>query len=258
MESTEAFPMHERQIAECKICGGRAVEKFSLPKSKLTGHPIPALDSDCPYFECTDCRFLFSSIMDSVDPAFLYDEAYWEKQDPDWSGRVNQTFRLVLMANKILSQNPWELKVLDLGCGMGTFIAAAREQLQMNVWGHDIIKPVFGKEWFVSELQVEKYDVIVACEVIEHFSDPVRILTRSLKALRPGGVFAFQTAYYDPLACNRDWWYLGPANGHVSLYSREAFEKLAQRLNVVEKLMWNDYPGLQAWRISDDALNPNV
>lgn len=252
MEATKEVPVDQKLVAKCKICGGHAIEKFSLPKSKLTGHPIPDLDSDCPYFECTDCRFLFSSIMDSVDQTALYDEGYWENQDPDWSGRVNQTLRLILMANKILCRNPWDLKVLDLGCGMGTFVACAREQLQMQAWGYDIIEPKFGKEWFVTELPVEKYDVIVACEVIEHFTDPVRVLTRSLKALKPAGVFAFQTAYYDPAACNRDWWYVGPANGHVSLYSKAAFEKLACRLNVVEKLIWDDYLGLQAWRVSGD------
>lgn len=253
MIPSEAIQEGQRANARCKICGGHAVEKFSLPKSKLTGHPIPDLDSDCPYFECTDCKFLFSLINDSENQSELYDETYWEKQDPDWSGRVNQTLRLVLMANKMLSRNPWELNILDLGCGMGTFVAAAREQLQMSVWGHDIIVPKFGKEWFVSELPVEKYDVVVSCEVIEHFPDPVGILTRSLKSLKPGGVFAFQTAHYDPSACNRDWWYLGPANGHISLYSSEAFEKLAQRLNVVEKLVWNNYPGLQAWQIKGDV-----
>ncbi len=243
--------LKEKQLtAKCKICGGNAVEKFSLPSSKLTGHPIPELDSDCPYFECTDCKFLFSTLHDTLDHTTLYDEGYWDNQDPDWSGRVNQTLRLVLMANKILNLNPWELKILDFGCGMGTFIAAARDQLQMEVWGHDIIAPRFGKEWFVSELPVGKFDVVVACEVIEHLPDPVNILSRMLKSVKPGGVFAFQTAQYDPASCHRDWWYLGPANGHISLYSREAFDQLAARLNVDKKLCWNNYPGLQAWRIN--------
>lgn len=249
IEQAEGASNTHKERATCKICGGRAVEKFALPKSKLTGHPIPDLVSDCPYFECQDCEFLFATALDEQDHSVLYDETYWDNQDPDWGGRVNQTLRLVLMANKILGRNPWELKVLDFGSGMGTFVASARDQLQMDVWGHDIIAPKFGKEWFVPELPVEKFDAIVSCEVIEHLPDPVAILSRALKSLKPRGVFAFQTAHYDPSACGRDWWYLGPANGHISLYSTEAFNQLARRLNVVEKLVWNNYPGLQAWRI---------
>lgn len=232
----------------CKICGSLARERFALPKEKLTGHPIPDTPSDCPYFECTRCRFLFANLHDQADHTQLYDETYWDGQDPDWGGRVHQTLRLVLMSNTLLGMNPWELKILDFGCGMGTFVESSRQSLQMKTWGTDIIRPKFGLEWFMSEPPVDMFDVIVSCEVIEHLPDPFGILSKALKSLRPGGVFAFQTAQYDPAACDRDWWYLGPANGHISLYSREAFDVLAERLDVKAKLMWNDYPGLQAWR----------
>jgi SAM-dependent methyltransferase len=232
----------------CKICGSDTRNVFSLPSTKLTGQPIPALENDCPYFECEICHFLFSEIHDNIDHGTLYDETYWDKQDPDWGGRVNQTLRLVLMANKILNLNPWELKVLDFGCGMGTFVEAARTQLQLEAWGTDIIQPKFGLEWFVSQPAMAQFDVVVSCEVMEHLPRPFEITGQIRQYLRPGGVFAFQTAHYDPAVCGRDWWYIGPANGHISLYSREAFDVLAERLEVKNKLMWNNYPGLQAWQ----------
>ena len=232
----------------CKICGSETRRAFSLPSSKLTGHPIPDAPDDCPYFECEVCRFLFCDVHDESDHGKLYGDDYWSNQDPDWGGRVNQTLRLVLMSNKLLSFNPWELKVLDFGCGMGTFVQAAREHLQMQVWGTDIIEPRFGIEWFVAKPGRAEFDAVVSCEVIEHLPRPAEIMEEVKSYLRPGGVFAFQTAVYDPAACNRDWWYLGPANGHISLYSRDAFDVLAERLGVTEKLIWNNYAGLQAWK----------
>lgn len=239
----------ENLAPKCKICGSDTHVAFSLPKTKLTGHPIPNLPDDCDYYECNSCHYLFSTIHDNTDNTNIYDDSYWDNQDPDWSGRVNQTLRLVLMAEKILNKNPWELRILDFGCGMGTFLESARSQLQMQVWGTDIIKPKFGIEWYVQKPARSIFDVVVSCEVLEHLPDPKGIIRQAMNYLVPGGVFAFQTAEYNPSVCKRDWWYLGPANGHISLYSKQAFEELAKQFEVKERLVWNDYPGLQAWRI---------
>lgn len=237
-----------QQPPRCKICESPTRQAFALPHTKLTGQPIPAGPDDCPYYECSVCRFLFSTLHDGIDHGTLYDDTYWKDQDPDWGGRVHQTLRLVLMANQMLHMEPWTLKVLDFGCGMGTFVQAARDALQMQVFGTDIIRPRFGLEWFLPQPQAGSFDVVVSCEVLEHLPQPFEILSRARDCLRPGGVLAFQTAEYDPQACGRDWWYLGPANGHISLYSRDAFDVLAEKLGVVEKRCWNGYPGLQAWK----------
>jgi len=154
----------------------------------------------------------------------------------------------VLLANTLINKPPWELKILDFGCGMGTFVSAAREQLQMQIWGTDIVMPKFGREWFLPRVPRQGFDIVVACEVVEHLPDPLTTLKEVRSYLSRGGVFAFQTAYYDPASCGRDWWYIGPANGHVSLYSAASFEIIADTLAAKERRMWNDYPGLQAWR----------
>jgi SAM-dependent methyltransferase len=238
----------------CKICGEAAVETFRIPSSKLTGQPIPDAPDDCVYYECTRCRFCFTDVLDAIDHTGVYDESYWNNQDPDWYGRVTETLRLVLLSNALLARDPAQIEILDFGCGMGTFIQTAREKLNMQAWGHDIIEPKFGKEFFLKELPEKKFDIIVSCEVLEHLPFPYEILKKVLRSLKPGGVFAFQTAYYDPEVCKRDWWYIGPANGHVSLYSVGTFDVLFQKFGGVKRMMWNNYPGIQAWQIanSDD------
>jgi SAM-dependent methyltransferase len=234
----------------CKICGAPTRIAFALPCSKLTGQPIPDAPDDCPYHECTRCAFLFCTEHDQVDNATLYDENYWATQDPDWHGRVGQTLRLVLLSNFLLGKDPSTLDVLDFGCGMGCFVESARRDLQLRSFGTDLILPRFGRDWFVPQPAAAGYDIVVACEVIEHLSQPMPVFESIARSLRRPGVFAFQTAYYDPAVCDRTWWYLGPANGHISLHSARSLEVAAKELGVARRITWAGYPGVQAWLFS--------
>ncbi len=240
--------MNAPDSARCKICGTSAPVSFRIPSGKRAGHPIPDAPDDCTYFECPRCRFCFTDLLDGADPAGVYDAEYWAHQDPDWSGRVTETLRLVVMAASLLGGDPSRLRVLDFGCGMGAFVAAARDKLQLETWGTDIVEPSLGREHFLPSPRKSSFDVIVACEVLEHLVFPVDALERAIAWLRPGGALAFQTAHYDPAVCGRTWWYVGPANGHVSLFSREALDALYRRFKGRSRLLWNGYPGLQAWR----------
>ena len=67
-----------------------------------------------------------------------------------------------------------------------------------------------GKEWFLSDLETRQFDVITACEVIEHLPNPRETFTKLRGRLKSPGVFAFQTGQWDPKLLGRDWWYLGP------------------------------------------------
>ncbi len=239
-------PTRQAGTLQCKVCGAPAPETFRVPASKKSGHPFPDLPDDCPYYECTRCGFCFSTHIDDADHTEVYDDDYWENQDPDWYGRVSETIRLVLLANRLLGKQPDELEVLDFGCGAGTFVETCRKSLQLKAWGTDINPPKFGKEFFLPKLD-RKFDIITACEVIEHIPTPRETLRFIRDHLVPGGVFAFQTAEYDR-ANGRNWWYVGPDNGHISLYSRGALDWLFKELGGTDRLLWRDYPGVQAWQ----------
>ena len=135
---------------------------------------------------------------------------------------------------------------------MGTFVETCRKNLQLNVWGTDIIRPKFGVDYFLPKVD-RKFDVVVACEVMEHIPTPVETFRAIRGMLKPGGVFAFQTAEYDYRA-GRDWWYVGPDNGHISLYSRGALDRLFKQLGGCSRLMWRNYPGVQAWQFDTPQL----
>ena len=242
------------QAKKCKICGAGANPVFKVPRAKLTGHPFPSESEDnCTYYECSDCGFVYTPDTDELEQSKVYDEKYWIEQDGDWRGRSSQTLRLVMMACSLIKKRPDEARILDFGCGMGAPVKEGLE-LGLNIWGTDLIVPRFAQERYIApaDLKNKKFDVIVACEVIEHLPDPVAIFRLIASHLNNGGAVAFQTAYWDPNECNRDWWYVGPANGHISFYSRGAFNKLYNLVGGVRRWSWKEYPGLQAWQIGSD------
>jgi SAM-dependent methyltransferase len=213
----------------------------------MSNHPIPDEPDDCWYYQCENCKFLFTPALDDDDHTEIYDETYWNNQDPDWYGRVTETFRLVAMANELLHSQIDKFEVLDFGCGIGGFLDMAHRSLNINVWGTDIIPPKVGKEWFLKDLGDRKFDVITACEVIEHLPNPREVFDKIRSHLKSPGVFAFQTAQWDPSVLDRNWWYLGPGNGHISLYSREGLDYVFREMGGAGRRLWSEYPGCQAW-----------
>ncbi len=97
--------------------------------------------------------------------------------------------------------------VLDIGCGSGELAKLLHEQGK-QVWGADIslkaledAKPYLAgsycfdiqdKTW-PTELMTQKFDVVVASEVIEHIFTPSKFLAQVKKILAPGGSIVITT-----------------------------------------------------------------
>jgi len=107
--------------------------------------------------------------------------------------------------------------LLDVGCGTGNFLVAAREK-GFRVSGTELDRSAatfaheklslerifpFSITEFVSQHPAEKYDVVTFFEVLEHQADPTAFLTALRSCLRPGGFIAFSVP-------NRERWLTGP------------------------------------------------
>jgi hypothetical protein len=64
---------------------------------------------------------------------------------------------------------------------------------------------------------------------MEHALDPLATFEEALSFLKPDGAMLFSTQL-QPNGVTPDWWYIGPRNGHVSLYSHQSLRILARRL----------------------------
>src|SRR5262249_4907915 len=72
---------------------------------------------------------------------------------------------------------------------------------------------------------------ITCIEVIEHTTDPVATLKDMASFLRPGGVILVGTTVQptDIDIQRGRWWYIGPRNGHISIFSLSAMAEAARR-----------------------------
>src|SRR5467141_3029220 len=108
-------------------------------------------------------------------------------------------------------------KLLDIGCGTGNLLAAAREagydvtgiELDRNAarfakerLGLQNILPLSISE-FAEQHKGERFDVVTFFEVLEHQAAPVEFLQKVKACVRPGGVIALSVP-------NRERWLTGP------------------------------------------------
>lgn len=118
-----------------------------------------------------------------------------------------QYFRDVLVEK--LGLNPVELQLLDVGCG-GGFVAEEFARLGCRVTGIDPSAPTTeaaaaharagglaidyrigtGEQLPVGDAT---FDAVSCCDVLEHVSDLEAVMAEVARALRPGGVFLYDT-----------------------------------------------------------------
>jgi SAM-dependent methyltransferase len=236
----------------CKICDGATRNIFDLPAMKATGGDlVPANDDGrvAHFYECERCRFLFSDIKDAEDG--FYEHGYTGTMYTPEPGSEVQYMRLLHLAAPMLHKPLWACRILDYGCGVGHFVKTARHYVGMDVYGYDLARNAGNEadEHIFSRVPDLRFDIIVAREVIEHFVKPRESFETMKRLLKPGGVIAFQTNLYEPGVHDRTWGYVGPLNGHISLYSRAALHALQEQLDVSRIQMWRDHATVVAWKL---------
>ena len=134
-----------------------------------------------------------------------------------------------------------DAKVVDLGCGFGTFLKPAMDAGYKNVWGYDIsqeqvkvacqlgINNVHCMDIDGFFAKNEKADVLVGLDIIEHFTkdELMDFLTKAKKCLNPGGKIILRTPNMDA--------------PHTSLYaygdiSHETFLNKSSALQVMSSI----------------------
>ena len=69
-----------------------------------------------------------------------------------------------------------------------------------------------------------KFDIITCFETLEHLPDPIDGLARMIECVAEPGIIFYSTLVQPADFDNQGmaWWYVGPRNGHVSIFTKQA------------------------------------
>lgn len=217
------------EVLNCKICGEPSSFFDVVDFNKCC-----AVDFYCfrpaqvvvNYYRCSVCGFIFTNFFDDWSPAdfseFVYNADY-AIVDPDYTG-ARSIIAAVEMAK--LLKGCEAARILDYGSGAGQF------SLEMKARGFD---HVTGYDPFSAPHRPsDRFDIVIAIEVIEHSVDPVGTLRDMNAFLKEGGGILLTQLLQPPNieSLRANWWYAGPRNGHASLFADNSFCALGRQVRM--------------------------
>jgi SAM-dependent methyltransferase len=246
--------------ANCPICGpGGRAENFLQARSG---------ESLFSYVRCSACGLVFLSPRpEAAEMLGFYDEDYYGGEDRKFRFGMEVLRRLLARARVRRAGRyfPSSGKVLDVGCGQGTFLRLMQEK-GWKGYGTELSPRSAsraveaGLSVSVGELQENQFppdffDMITFWQVLEHLRDPAAVLKRVRPLLRRRGIVAVSipnVESWQARTFRADWFHLD-APRHLFLFSPVTLEKFMAahgfRLLTLSHFSWeqNPYGWLQSF-----------
>lgn len=170
---------------------------------------------------------MFTLFLDHLSPEELVARVYndeYIKFDPLYPlirPRTNAGFLRAIVAEALLPTG--SIRILDYGAGNGMLSELLSGDVAVE--NFDALNPCFNR------LPEGCFDLIFCSEVVEHIPEPHALMADWVRLLESRGAVVFSTTLQpdDITSLREDWWYLGPRNGHVSLYSSESLDLLCRQ-----------------------------
>lgn len=197
---------------DCKVC---------LSETAFFGYGEILGKYKIKYFKCINCGFV------QTESPFWIEEAYSQAINNSDIGLVNRNIANARSSKTIISVFfDAETKFVDYGGGYGMFVRLMRD------YGFDFYRldkycqNLFANGFDLEDLACDRFELLTAFEVFEHFSEPVRELDA---LLRLSSNILFTTELVPRANPKPDeWWYYGLDHGqHISFYTLNSLQCLA-------------------------------
>ena len=188
-------------LGSCMLCGASQFE-ILVPDHML-------LPDQASVLKCQNCNLVFLGSLECKNEIQKEEATYWDSEDQkniymdqkiqatfvkEFEDRLDAIERLTARVGRLL----------DVGCGVGHFLATARkrgwevEGLDISHAASTVAERVYGFKVHVGTLEhaslpKEGFDVVALWDVIEHIRKPIENLKAANQILREGGILAIKT-----------------------------------------------------------------
>jgi len=187
------------------------------------GLVLPEAKIPIGYHKCPRCGFLFTAAFDKWGrkefAQAIYNEDYG-LVDPDYR-EIRPLGNAAFLA-KVFAAGKARLSLLDFGGGNGILAETILKNGFQSATTYDPFTPAFAK------LPAGRFNIVSCFETLEHVPDPRRQVADMAKCVDAEGIVIFSTLLQpaDFGQIGLAWWYVGPRNGHISIFSKQALEEL--------------------------------
>lgn len=243
----------------CYCCGRTDFVPFVEAEDDLTGKP-----GRFRFVECRGCGLVYQNPRLRLEHigAYYDDEYIAHRKKSDWgiwtpvhNWSMKRLDRAKLRLVRRFAGAGQGARILDVGCGAGTFLAAARSELGAAVCGVDF-KDLSHLPWlrdvefrhglFYEQRFSGGFDVITMWHFFEHDYDPARTLTHARDALAADGRLVIEVPRLDSLSFRlfHERWPGLQAPQHTVLYSKNALLTMIKKagLEVMHYLPYGAFP----------------
>lgn len=188
-------------VTHCPMCGEQG-RKHSCYNAITNPHFTPGFDPIRVWMHCESCHHIFASNYPTDLGSVLRGTSHGSHLTPNPTlfpavGRILRNVKQKAPGNRLL----------DIGVGAGEMAAVAKEFLY-DVTGIDI-RPAYAEAAskmldipihavdFLDFESAHSFDVICMGDVLEHTTEPVRMLMKTVSLLSPGGVLWISTPNFE-------------------------------------------------------------
>jgi SAM-dependent methyltransferase len=207
----------------CKICGELAPVygevDFNKSCHEIAGTVLARSRVMIAYNRCSECEFLFSVSFDNWTKQDFLEKIYNDQYvmvDPDYTS--DRPASNAGFLSRLFGMRKATLSVLDYGGGNGTLAQSLRTSGFRSADTYDPLVVEF------SGMPNGRFAVVSSFETLEHTPDPLGAIQEMGKLVDDPGIVVFSTMVQpsDFNSQGLNWWYVGPRNGHISIFSRKS------------------------------------
>jgi SAM-dependent methyltransferase len=251
---------HDFETVACYLCDSARYQPFLTAEDDLTGKP-----GRFEFVVCQDCGLAYQHPRLTVERVKDYydDEYIAHRKKTDW-GWLTPLYERAMdrhdrakadIVQRYCALGPTS-KVLDVGCGAGTFLLKLRKLYGALLSAVDFkdLAALPGFEHidfrcgllYEQKFDEQRFDLITMWHFLEHDYDPVRSLAVAREQLAPGGHLITEVPRLDSMSFRlyQERWPGLQAPQHTALYSKKTLLAMFEKsgFEIVDYLPYGAFP----------------